>query len=235
MQTCDPITGVCSIPEDNTATEAKLNPSKNTIIHYIGDPMCSWCWGISPELSRLVDFCEENGYSFQITVGGLRAGGGMEWNEEFKTFLRNEWQYINQSTGQPFGFTLLEAEHFDYDTEPPCRAVVTSQLISNDTKKLWNFFSRTQEKFYVKGEDPKQVAFYESICDEVGIDYQQFSALFDTQISRQATIEAFQRCRSWGVNAFPSLVLEHEGKLYELARGKTTANIVLNRFKQVVN
>ncbi len=125
--------------------------------------MCSWCWGISPTVSAVEAFCAAQGIDFSITMGGLRAGGGDPWNETFKSFLRNEWRHIGQTTGQPFGFTLLESEYFNYDTEPACRAVATVKLLQArhqfPVAKLLKFFTAIQHKFYVEGQDTTQVDF----------------------------------------------------------------------------
>ena len=36
---------------------------------YVGDPMCSWCWGFAPEIESLAD-----DYPIEVVVGGLRPG-----------------------------------------------------------------------------------------------------------------------------------------------------------------
>lgn len=156
MMKCDPVKGTCQLP-DFKSTETAVPAIRNGVaVHYIGDPMCSWCWGISPTVSKVMAFCEAEGIEFSMTMGGLRAGGGDPWNTAFKDFLHNEWRHIAQVTGQPFGFTLLDAAHFDYDTEPACRAVMTVQLLQ--TRKnlapsiALKFFSAIQRKFYVEGK-----------------------------------------------------------------------------------
>lgn len=178
---CDPVTGACLLPEQNKPDDSAV-PATNSgwAVRYIGDPMCSWCWGISPTVGAVEAFCEARGIEFSITMGGLRAGGGDSWNTQFKDFLRNEWHHVAQATGQPFGFTLLEAPHFDYDTEPSCRAVVAVKLLQArnhlPVSTALKFFSAVQRKFYVEGQDPKVVDFYASICANLGLDFGNYSA-----------------------------------------------------------
>ena len=155
MTKCDPVTGACLVPDLNepveSAAPAASNARRGWAVHYIGDPMCSWCWGISPTVGALVDFCEAEGIEFSITMGGLRPGGGDQWNAAFKDFLRNEWRHIAQATGQPFGFALLEESHFDYNTEPACRAVATVKLLQARNELpasiALEFFSAVDVKF----------------------------------------------------------------------------------------
>lgn len=239
MMKCDPITGTCLLPDPDGPVDAAAPATHHGwAVRYIGDPMCSWCWGISPTVAAVEAFCEAQGIEFSITMGGLRVGGGDPWNSAFKDFLRNEWRHIAQATGQPFGFTLLEAEYFDYDTEPGCRAVATVKLLQarnnlpNST--VLKFFSAVQHKFYAEGQDPKVTNFYASICASCALDFDEFRAVFDSPEALQAVQQEFTRCRQWGVRSFPTLLLEHDGETAPLAEGFVTAEQVLSRLRQEI-
>lgn len=238
MMKCDLVTGACLLTElgkqtDTVATRADL------AVHYIGDPMCSWCWGISPTVSEVAGFCEAEGIEFSLTMGGLRAGGGDPWNVAFKDFLRNEWRHIAQVTGQPFGLTLLDAPDFNYDTEPACRAVVTVQLLQARknlaSSTALKFFAAVQHKFYVEGADPKVADFYAGICESMGLDFGEFRSLFESSEATQMVNQAFVRCRQWGVHSFPTLALERHNERTPLAVGFVTAEKVLSRLRQVID
>ena len=240
MMNCDPITGVCLLPDADQSPSPVMNNTEHTwAVHYIGDPMCAWCWGISPTVSAVEDFCKTNGIDFSMTMGGLRAGGGDSWNEAFKGFLHNEWRHIAQTTDQPFGFTLLEAEHFDYDTEPACRAVATVKLLQTRDQfpisTVLKFFSAIQHKFYVEGQDPKETNFYASICNSLALDFDEFRTVFESPAAQQAVQQDFVRCRQWGVRSFPTLLLEQDGKLEPLAEGFVTTEQVLSRLQKKIS
>ncbi|MEI7191382.1 DsbA family protein [Pectobacterium brasiliense] len=216
---CDNETGQCLI---DTKKELSPIPERQTekkavVIHYVGDPMCSWCWGISQSVSRIEAFCNDHQYQFTLTNGGLRAGGGDEWNASFKNFLRREWEHISLQTGQPFSYALLDAEYFNYDTEPACRAVVSAGLIEKDTKIA--FFRETQRKFYTQSEDPKKIEFYESICLTTGINFDDFKKVFTSKFAIAETINEFYRARHFGVNAFPTILIEKDSVIKKIASG----------------
>ncbi len=213
---CDPETGLCTLPEfEGAATETVWREGQEII--YIGDPMCSWCWGISPELNALQRFGTQQGIPLTLTMGGLRPGGGEAWNDQFKNFLKHHWQEVSERSGQPFGYELFELESFDYDTEPACRAVVTVRQI--DPEKTLSFYEYVQHHFYVKSEDPKQVEFYRPICEKLGIDFTQFSTLFPSDEMKQLTAEDFSTSRSWGIRGFPSVIYRDGDQLHLIARG----------------
>lgn len=237
MMKCDPVIGACQLSDQDKPVDARSAKTRDGwVVHYVGDPMCSWCWGISPTVSEVEAFCEEKGIGFSITMGGLRAGGGEPWNAAFKDFLRNEWLKINRTTGQPFGYTLLEAPHFDYDTEPACRAVTTVKLLQVQNQlpssTTLAFFSAIQHKFYVEGQDPKVAEFYAGICAGLGLDFDAFRAAFDSPEAQQTVQLAFVRCRQWGVHSFPTLLLERNGETKSLAVGYATTEQVLSRLRQ---
>lgn len=240
MMKCDPVTGVCLLPEQDTPVDtAEVAARPGWVVHYAGDPMCSWCWGISPTVSAVETFCAEQGIEFSMTMGGLRAGGGDQWNDAFKNFLRNEWRHIGQTTGQPFGFTLLEAAHFNYDTEPACRAVATVKLLQARHQfpmtKVLQFFTAIQHKFYVEGQDTTKVDFYASICASLALDFAEFSALFNSAEAQQAVQQEFMRCRQQlAVRSFPTLLLEYNGASRLRIEGYASQEQVLTKLQEKI-
>lgn len=237
MITCDSITGTCAISEEKNATsKMEHSPSPTTIVRYVGDPMCSWCWGISPVLKEINEFCKQQGFMFEITVGGLRAGGGDPWTPSFKEFLSTEWQHISRVTGQPFGYSLLSKPQFDYDTEPACRAVVSSQILIE--KNLvpvdisLDFFSAIQRKFYVEGQDPKELGFYKDICEATEVPVELFMKIFNSDEAYKKTNQEFSRCRRLGVRAFPTLLLEKKDENIVLGTGYVSATEIIEKIKK---
>jgi len=239
MMNCDPVTGACLLPDHDTPGDAAAPAVRQGwAVRYVGDPMCSWCWGISPTIADVEAFCQAEGIEFSITMGGLRPGGGDPWDATFKDFLRNEWRHIAEATGQPFGFELLDAPHFDYDTEPACRAVAVVKLLQarNDlpSSTALAFFSAVQRKFYVEGQDPKAVEFYASICASLALDFEAFRTVFEGPEARQAVQQEFARARQWRVRSFPTLLLERDGKTEPLAVGFVTSDQLLARLRDAI-
>ena len=218
---CDPKTGICtpSTTEELTDIGQNILTEKLEII-YVGDPMCSWCWGISPTLIRLRDHFAKQNIAFKVLVGGLRPGGGDPWDTQMKEFLRHHWEQVNERSGQPFGYQLMELDEFNYDTEPACRAVVAARPLVKE--KEMEFFEAIQRKFYVDSQDPNKSTFYASICDEFEINYATFLARFESEAIKQETTEEFNLNRRWGVRGYPSVLLLNNDQLYQVANGYAT-------------
>ncbi len=59
---CDPVTGACQLSDrDKTVDSAVPAMRSGWAVHYIGDPMCSWCWGMTPTVAAVEAFCEAEG------------------------------------------------------------------------------------------------------------------------------------------------------------------------------
>jgi len=222
MQTCD--SGLCTI-NSHGKKEDNLNIQQAELF-YVGDPMCSWCWGMSNELKKVQDFCTKEGIKFSVVLGGLRIGGGDAWNEQFKGFLKNEWQKIHKKTGQKFVYSLLDLEHFNYDTEPACLAVYSAKKIfknkGDNSSTVLAFFSKIQEKFYTKGEDSTKLEFYHDICEEFNIDIDVFEKHFNSTEMKKELKNDFALAGNLGARGMPSLIYVKENRVVGMSAGYNT-------------
>jgi len=227
---CNKETAVCQledIPVENNQPFPVQNESSQLSFYYFGDPMCSWCWGASEALSVLEKLCAQFNFDFNVITGGLRAGGGDVWNENFRHFLKKEWEHISAKTGKKFSYQLLERTFFEYDTEPACRAVNAAREFL-DKSEVYSFFKSVQHKFYVLSEDPKEMHFYKSICEEYSIPFNEFARVFNDDHARTETITQFTLCRKWGVQSFPAVCFEYKDKLYPFFSGYISPENVIS-------
>ncbi len=173
-------------------------------IIYVGDPMCSWCWGIAPALDEVRS--RRPDLPLQVMAGGLRPGpAARPVDDELAEFLAHHWDDVSRRTGQPFARALLEQRDWTYDTEPGCRAVVTMRAIDPD--RAWPLFKRLQMAFYAQGillgEDPE---IYREFVHDVEGDPDAFLDAFTGQAARDATAHDFATVQGWGITGFPTII-----------------------------
>ncbi len=185
-------------------------------IIYVGDPMCSWCWGFSPVLREL-----RRRYGGQaplsVVVGGLRPGTTEILTDEMRDYIHHHWQEVNERTGQPFGSNILEQAGFVYDTEPSCRAVVAVRRLNPE--HVFDFFEELHRAFYRDGKDITQENVLTDLATKVGADGSEFSKEFISGETVDETLADFQQARELGINGFPSVVLKDGGRHTLLTRG----------------
>ncbi len=186
---------------------------------YVGDPMCSWCWGIAPELEKLDHAHPE--IAMRVVVGGLRPGPSAEpMSERMQAYLAHHWEQVAERSGQPFDHSILDRHDWTYDTEPACRAVVTMRELAPE--EAFRFFARIQRAFYAEGVDVTNLEAYRPLLDGFDIDPEQFMASFESEDSRKVAWKDFATARGWGISGFPTVLARTGNTARIIARGYTT-------------
>ncbi|MCF6244129.1 MAG: DsbA family protein [Sulfurovum sp.] len=185
-----------------------MSTSKTQLI-FIVDPMCSWCWGFHPVIEKLCLNHAER-YTFSLVVGGLRTSGQMQWNTQNKSYLKQNWDAVQQKTSQPFNPKLLNLTYFDYDTYPACKAIVTvRELWGEDT--AFEYLAAIQSAFYTQGTD---ITSLDILTSYITKDKKAFTTFYTSQRAEQLMQHDFSKARSMGANAFPSTVkIDNEGHM----------------------
>ena len=190
---------------------------------YVGDPMCSWCYGFGKELSALMQKMPE--IELDIRVGGVRAGATEVLDDNGKQFRLTHWARVEEATGLPFNRkALMERENFIYDTEPVCRAFVTAREFAPHADLL-AVFHALQLAFYVDGLDTTNGKVLAEVAADaltaVGhpINVEEFHARWNSTEAIAATRQDFIKVRAAGIRSFPALLMEVDGQFLEVSPG----------------
>lgn len=175
---------------------------ENGII-YVGDPMCSWCWGFSPVLKKIRDkYCSK--VKFSALVGGLRSGGGNPMDHSLRETIGQHWHEVIRRTGQEFSFAILQQKDFVYNTEPSCRAVVAIRHLAPEA--AFDYFDALHRAFYSESRDITQADVLAEIAGKFGVAEDDFMQSFASSEIKQETADDFLYTRSIGVMGFPALL-----------------------------
>ena len=174
------------------------------------DPMCSWCWGFAPVIEALR---KSDIYTCSLVVGGLRTKGEMRWDESSKYYLQGHWEQVAKSTGQPFSNVLFEKEHFDYDTYPACKAVVSVRELFG-MQKSFEYLHKLQKAFYSNGQDITALDVLIELLDSLDVDVDLFDTFYTSDRAQLLMEHDFAKARSMGANVFPSvIIIDEEGHM----------------------
>lgn len=189
---------------------ANSTQAQDNQLIYIGDPMCSWCYGFSPELDDVKAAVPD--LEFKLVMGGLRPFGEQTMGE-LHDFLKEHWEEINKRTGQPFAYDIMEDKAFIYDTEPAARAVVTFRQFLPAQELA--YFQAVQDAFYAKNKNTHDLQTYLDLLKPYDVDAKAFSEAFESEAMKKATLADFQMSQDLGIRGFPSMVLK-KGEEYIL-------------------
>jgi putative protein-disulfide isomerase len=187
----------------------------NEII-YVGDPMCSWCWGFAPVINLIQnDFHDEAPLS--IILGGLHAYDDFPMDSDYKNDIRNHWEDVNKATGAVFDYSFFDRRAFILDTEPACRAVVAIRQI-NPAVAL-TFYESISCSFYSENKDTTDVDTFKPLVENVGINFAEFATKFHAHEIKEETKSDFTFSKKVGVTGFPTVLVKEDDKLALLTAG----------------
>lgn len=205
--------------------------SNETKLIYIGDPMCSWCYGFSPEFSKVIDDLDEN-IKLEIVMGGLRPYN-KEKMTDLKSFLTEHWEEVHERSGQEFQYSILDDSTIEYDTEPSCRAVAV--ILDMAPEQGWSYFQNVQKAFYFDNKNPQDPqTFIDLASITEGIDASDFERKFTSEEYKNRVREHFQTARNLGVNSFPTVVLKNGESYYLIAQGYADSDHVKSQIAKAL-
>jgi len=198
---------------------------------YVGDPMCSWCWGFAPVLDEL-----QRAFTIPIRLvaGGLRPGDAAEpLNDRMRGTLAHHWDQVAARTGQPFDYKVLERDGWVYDTETADTAVVTMRELN--PKETLSFFFKVQRAFYADGIDVTDPSVYRGLVEGFDIDPDLFMKSLNSPEMRERTWADFNEARQLGVNGFPTLLLDEGDRMVTAAPGYVPAESLVPAIREWLN
>jgi len=188
---------------------------------YVGDPMCSWCYGFAAPLDELL--ADPKGAAplqLALVMGGLRPFTAEPIAPARADELVGHWHHVAQASGQPFVDAPNTAMHqpgFIYDTEPASRATVAVRSLW--PQQVWRYFKAVQHAFYAEGRNVVEPAVLADVAEQLGLPRTEFANAFASQAMRDATLQDFQQSQAWGIRGFPTLVAEHGDHLHLVGSG----------------
>ncbi|MEP6875531.1 MAG: DsbA family protein [Burkholderiales bacterium] len=183
----------------------------STVLHYIHDPLCGWCYGAAP----LVRAARE-----VVTVvahaGGMMAGSNRQQvSSRLRSYVMPHDRRIAQLTGQHFGEAyfdgLLRDESAVFDSEPPIAAMLAADRAAGRGLDL---LARLQVAHYQEGRRIAETAVLVDLAIEIGLDREAFASALSEASGEptQAHIAASRALLARvGGNGFPTFALEQDG------------------------
>jgi putative protein-disulfide isomerase len=215
--------------------------TENSLV-YVGDPMCSWCYGFGVPLQQLLE--QLPGVPLAVVLGGLRAYNKEVMPDALKSTLHHHWQEVTKRSGKPFGHGQFDREGYIYDTEPACRAVVT--IRTHAAEHALAMYHAIQHAFYENGRDITQASVLADVWQELREALVDSKTSGDIDLSRDAFIEAFESdsiktqtrndfamVQQWGIRGFPALIAVVNGEAQLVANGYMEADDMLQRVQEV--
>jgi len=214
-----------------------VNENKSVEILYVQDALCGWCYGLAPVIEQIRAHYKDDVLTLTPVHGGLWPGKrAKKMDHALVSHLRNGMPKVTEYTGQVFGDdfkkNIVDNPQFLYDTEPAARAAIIVRSLSPDNELA--FIKDIQIAFFVNGLDTNKLETFLSIVSQYGIDEGEFEKSYSSKQSKDETQNDFVRCASWGISAFPSLLLKTNGKINMISAGSCSLDHIINIVDQAL-
>ena len=201
---------------------------KPTLI-YVGDPMCSWCYGFGHEIEDAITELGEE-IQLEVVMGGLRPYN-TQTMADLKDFLSDHWKHVYEASGQPFQYGILDTKLL-YDTEPACRAVMIARELQAST--VMTYFHNVQTAFYAENKNPHLTDTYADIAVSMGLNRETFVNKFESKEYKAGVKNDFLRASQLGVRSFPTVLLSVKGKTKVVSAGYSKAEKVIENIRKII-
>lgn len=179
-----------------------------TVLHYIYDPLCGWCYAAAPLVKAARDVLPIVPHG-----GGMMSGARRQpVTPQLRDYVMPHDRRIAQLSGQPFGDAYFDGLLRDgtavFDSVPPTAAMLVAEQVAG---RGLDMLSRLQTAHYVEGRRISDRGVLVELAAALGLDEAAFGAALDANLGTpvqahiQATHEFMARTGAMG---FPTLVLD---------------------------
>ncbi len=178
-------------------------------LHYVHDPMCSWCWAFRPTWERIVQGLPGDVRPHRL-LGGLAPDSDLPMPMDLQTYLQKTWSTGEQRVpGTRFNFSFWEECRPRRSTYPACRAVISARNQGDRFEEP--MILGIQQAYYLHARNPSDDDTLIALADTMGLDKERFAReLHATPTQHTLELEIALGGRM-GARGFPSLVLETGG------------------------
>ena len=198
---------------------------------YVHDPMCSWCWGFSPCLDRLLASLPEE-VRVRRLLGGLAPDSDEPMAAATRAYVRGQWRRIQREIpGTDFNYDFWNACAPRRSTYPACRAVIAArrQGEANDPRMTMAI----QTAYYLRAMNPSDPETLAVLAAEIGLNVGAFErALSSAAVDDELQAEIGE-ARALGVDGFPSLVTAQGEQRQRVAIDYVDHRPVLAQIKEI--
>ncbi len=183
-----------------------------TILIYIHDPMCSWCYAFDSSLTalqkELPDFIR-----IKKIVGGLAPDTTNPMPVELQQKIQQTWRRIEQTVpNMKFNYDFWMINTPVRSTYPACRAVLAARQQGDDVED--KMIGAIQTAYYQKAKNPSLESTLLECALEVGLDANRFADDLTSNEIEEELQNEIRIARKLGVISYPSLLLEHNGRIF---------------------
>lgn len=213
---------------------------ENTVMNkpkiiYVYDPMCGWCFGFGKVMEEFHTQYKDS-FHFDVISGGMVVGEREGPIGDFADYILNAYTRVEEASGMKFGqpyLDQLKTKTFWSSSVKPSIALETFKTFR--PADVVAFSHAIQKACFVEGQDLRNDSVYRQLIRPYGINENEFISRLNSGEMHQKASDGFRQSSDWGITGFPTVIMEHNGKLYAVARGFTDLETLRKNIRHVLD
>ena len=212
---------------------------KKLVIEHFTDPLCFWCYAMEPEMRKIRVLLDDQ-LDYRIVMGVLSSDVheiiGYDEDAElryevYRAMLANYFRESVKMVRMPLSLdNMLTHGPEDLVSLPLSLAYCAMKMIDKDIAEA--YLRRMRERVFAEGCSLSTVDQQVQLASEFPIDVEQFRSNLDNPEIATVLQQGVDKCRIYGITAFPTLLLQWGDKRM-MAQGYHTFEELKQAISQV--
>jgi putative protein-disulfide isomerase len=204
----------------NITISLAQNSSKKPTLIYVFDPLCGWCYGISPVISKIASTYKDV-LSIETVCGGMITDDQIGSIKQKAPFLKKATALVTQHTGAEFSryfidTVMLDSSRIMTSVQPSIAIMICKEM---KPEYLLSFIEELHKYIYIIGIDMTKEESYLPIAKQFGMPEKEFLLKMKNKKYKESAIKEFRQAEQLGIQSFPALLLQKDGKNTIIANG----------------
>lgn len=196
------------------------------ILYYVHDPMCSWCWGFSQSLNKLLAGLPED-VSVQRLLGGLAPDNDSAMPESMQEYIKSNWSRIEDKIkGVKFNYDFWSECTPRRSTYPACRAVIAARKQGQENDKKMT--EAIQRAYYKEARNPSNNSTLIELAKELNLSVSEFEKDLLLDETQKILVEEINFSRELFAESYPNLVLKTDDGVYSIPIDYNNSDVMLD-------
>lgn len=205
------------------------------VLYYVYDPLCGWCYGFSPVITRIHENWKDK-IDIEVISGGMILEDRVGPVSEVAPYIKTAYKRVEEATGVTFGEAYLADLLGEGKTIMNSWYLCVAMTVfkSFDKKNQVAFASALQKAVYFDGMAPEDTEAIARLAETFGQDANAFKESMDTEEMKYATKQEFQFAQDLSATGFPTLVIKVGEEYFLMARGYVSYEVLAERLEKAM-
>ncbi len=205
---------------------------RKTILYYIHDPMCSWCYGFSKTYDKFIEQLDSE-IEVKRLLGGLAPDSDEPMSEATKSMVKGAWHKIEETIPDiNFNFDYWKLNSPRRSTYPACRAVIAAREQGKQYDVIMT--NAIQTAYYHKALNPSDDSTLVQLAVEIGLDVDLFTSDVNSSRTQEMLLSEIKQVRSLKVNSFPSIVVKTDQSIHSIPIDYLVGKTMVDAVKDII-